>query len=287
MIVTVTLNPSLDLFMQTAGGWEFGEEVNRAETSWLELAGKGVNAARAAAVNGALTEARIVAGAASRSSITALAETLDFPVKSFEIPGFTRINVHIREGETGRRLKVNDRGPDISDHQKEIIAFCTAGLTEGAILLLSGSLPSGCGSDLYCVIAREAQLKGARVCFDAGGIELREALIARPWLVKPNRRELGAALGKETASLEEVEAGVRKLCQLGAENALVTNASRPGFALFDGELIRFEPPEVEIQTTVGAGDAFTGALLAGFERQLSPRESITMAVEYAISIIRA
>lgn len=118
--------------------------------------------------------------------------------------------------------------------------------------------------------ARELALeRGARVCFDPnirpnrwGGDPRRAAEAAREliegsFLVRANREEAIAIAG-----VNDPRAAAERLAAMGAELAVVTLAGQ-------GALIRgaceaeSRPPEVEVVSTIGAGDAFMGTLVAG------------------------
>ena len=56
---------------------------------------------------------------------------------------------------------------------------------------------------------------------DATGNLLRNVLKYRPFLIKPNNKELGGIFGKELKTVEELAAHARILQQEGARNVLV------------------------------------------------------------------
>jgi fructokinase len=118
--------------------------------------------------------------------------------------------------------------------------------------------------------ARELALeRGVRVCFDPnirpnrwGGdprpaAEAARGLVAGSYLVRANRDEAMAIAG-----VDDPRRAAEELAAMGAELAVVTLGA-------EGALIRgaceAEAPAlaVEVRSTIGAGDAFMGALLAG------------------------
>jgi len=118
--------------------------------------------------------------------------------------------------------------------------------------------------------ARELALaSGAKVCFDPnirpnrwGGdprpaAEASRELIAGSYLVRANREEAIAIAG-----IEDPRRAAEELAALGAELAVVTLGA-------EGAIVRgaceaeLPAAEVEVVSTLGAGDAFMGTLLAG------------------------
>ena len=118
--------------------------------------------------------------------------------------------------------------------------------------------------------ARELALSGgAKVCFDPnirpnrwGGdaraaAEASRQLIAGSFLVRANRGEATAIAG-----VDDPRAAAAELAALGAELAVVTLG--PEGAVIRGACeAEASAPEVEVVSTLGAGDAFMGTLVAG------------------------
>ena len=105
------------------------------------------------------------------------------------------------------------------------------------------------------------------------GIEVRPVQVERirPLVMKPNRLELGEITGLPVERLEDCVAAARLLLRHGAERVLVS-LDRDGAFLLDREgLLLARAPEVEVRSSVGAGDAmlawFTAALLTGLPRE--------------------
>jgi sugar/nucleoside kinase (ribokinase family) len=121
--------------------------------------------------------------------------------------------------------------------------------------------------------ARELALeRGAKVCLDPNirpnrwGGEVAPAaaasreLIAGSTLVRTNREEAIAI-----AEVDDPRAAAERLAELGAELAVVTLGAEG--AVIRGACEAEAPaPEVEVVSTLGAGDAFMGTLVAGLAR---------------------
>ncbi len=118
--------------------------------------------------------------------------------------------------------------------------------------------------------ARELALeRGAKVCLDPnirpnrwGGevgpaADASRELIAGSTVVRANREEAIAI-----AQVDDPRAAAQRLAELGAELAVVTLGSEG--AVIRGACEAEAPaPEVEVVSTLGAGDAFMGTLVAG------------------------
>ena len=120
----------------------------------------------------------------------------------------------------------------------------------------------------------------ARCIVDASGPALAEALAEGVFLAKPSRRELGLHFG---TTLESGE------CQVEAAAGLVADGSAEHVALTLGGEAPFWPrspgssgpavPDVEVRSTVGAGDSF----LAAFVLRLAQGRTLAEALRAAVA----
>jgi fructose-1-phosphate kinase PfkB-like protein len=126
---------------------------------------------------------------------------------------------------------------------------------------MSGTIAPGGPADLYAQCVRLAHDAGALAIVDAQGPALIAALPAGPDLVKPNRAELAATVGRELADEHAVLAAIRELAERGARRVVVT-AGREPTLLFDGTQVwRIRSPRLATLNPIGSGDALTAALV--------------------------
>ena len=137
---------------------------------------------------------------------------------------------------------------------QEYIADCQA-------VVMSGSIVSGGPATFYHDCTRLAEAAGALSVVDAHGTALLEALKARPGLVKPNRAELAATIGRQSADEPDAMQAMRELCERGAQRVVVTSGREPVLA-FDGKSFwRIIVPQIKAVNTIGSGDAFTAGMV--------------------------
>jgi len=90
---------------------------------------------------------------------------------------------------------------------------------------------------------------------------LTEALKAKPGLVKPNRPELAATVGRTLKSGADLMQAMRELCERGAQRVIVTAGRKPALA-FDGKVFRrITTPRIQVVNPIGSGDAFTAGVV--------------------------
>jgi sugar/nucleoside kinase (ribokinase family) len=118
--------------------------------------------------------------------------------------------------------------------------------------------------------ARELALeRGVRVCFDPnirpnrwGGhperaVEISRELIAGSYVVRANREE-----ALDLAEADDPRRAAAELAEMGAELAVVT-LGEEGAVIRGACEAELPSPEVEVVSTLGAGDAFMGTFVAG------------------------
>lgn len=149
---------------------------------------------------------------------------------------------------------------------EELMAAIRKHAGECRAMMMSGTLTPGAPVDFYRKCVEMAHSRSVLAVVDAQGAPLVEALKAKPGLVKPNRHELEATLGRKLPEEADLVGGMRELHERGAESVVVT-AGKHGALAFDGRRVwRIEAPQVRAVNPIGSGDAFTAALASRLVR---------------------
>ena len=266
MIITVTLNPTLDKTLSVPALRP--GEVHRARFLRQDIGGKGINVSRALRALGvASLPIGFLGGATGRAMRDGLTAA-GYDARFVEVPGETRQNLTLLDESTGVYTKINEPGPTISlEHVAALHALVDDLASFGDLWALCGSLPPGAPADLYADLIAAVQARGARAILDTSETALRLGLAARPAGIKPNSEEAAQALGQPVVSDEEHVAAVRRLRDLLAPTpplASVVCLTRGAAGLVlaaGGELVMASPPPVAARSPVGAGDATLAGLL--------------------------
>jgi len=258
MIVTVTLNPSLDRTLEVAS-LERGE-VQRADGAMEDPGGKGVNVAKTLSAYGTQAVAVLPVGGSMGRALVSLIDDAGIPKVVVPIAGRTRANVTVVEPD-GTTTKLNEPGPEMSAAEVDaIVAAVAENVTEGGWVVVAGSLPASLSTDVVLRLGEVAKEAGASFALDASGPALKDGLAAKPDLIKPNGEELAELLGIPLETRDEIIAGCYKARDLGAA-AVLCSMGADGALLLDSTGLWFATgPKVTVKSTVGAGDS----LLAGF-----------------------
>lgn len=176
--------------------------------------------------------------------------------------GFTRINVKVNAEE---ETEINGQGPEITEEATEELTKKLGKLEEGDILVLAGSIPNTLPPDIYEKIMTGLEQKKIRVVVDATKELLLNVLKYRPFLVKPNNRELGEMFGVQLKEESEIITYAKKLQEMGAENVLVSMAEDGAVLLTkEGNVYRGKAPKGKVINSAGAGDSMVAGFLTGY-----------------------
>ena len=260
MIVTLTLNPSLDRTIEvdrlTRGA------VIRAGGAHLDPGGKGVNVSRALLANGVRSRAVLPCGGGDGRELVRLLEEEGVDVLAVPTSGATRSNVTLAEPD-GTVTKINEPGATMPPEDLERVAetvLHAAGSADWVVVC--GSLPPGVPVDVYAKLGRRFAAAGIRVAVDTSGPALLAAIAAGAVLVKPNREELAEAVGRPLRSLGDVVAAARELRSWGASTVLASLGADGAVLVDDEGVVVGESRLIEPRSTVGAGDSFLAGFLA-------------------------
>lgn len=273
MIITVTLNPSLDRtlrFVRVERG-----HLNRAEEVREDASGKGINVSLALRQLGqeSLVVA-LVAGRIGQRVVDGLSQHgLECRFVWLEA-GETRISTKVYEEEFGTLTELNEPGPPVTPHDLEAVRrVILQAVSPGDVVIFSGSVPPGCPPDYYAAVGRSLRERGVSVVIDTSGQALRESLTLPPQIAKPNRDELSQLVGAPLPDSEmAVEAGRAVWEQLssgnpGGSEALILTLGAQGAVFFTSQgIFRTAAPVETGGTTAGCGDALLAASVYG--RQL-------------------
>lgn len=261
MIYTVTFNPALDYVMNVAD-FSVGK-IHYAESEHIYCGGKGINVSQILAQLGVESVALgFIAGFVGDKielELNNMGIKTDFVrLKS----GMSRINVKVR---SGGETDVNTNGPFIDNDSLNQFFSKLDGLTEGDVLIVSGSVPKCLPANVYEDILSRVNGKGLLSVVDASGERLVNTLKYRPFLIKPNNDELAEIFGKEVSSLDEIADCAKRLQSMGAKNVLVS-MGKNGSVLFceNGNILRADSVGGKAVNTVGAGDSMVAGFVAGY-----------------------
>jgi 1-phosphofructokinase family hexose kinase len=246
--------------------------VNRArEVHWC-ASGKVLNVARALHHLGGRGKALTVVGGVPGRQIEDDFAGLGIAARWVEVCTPTRVCTTILDRGRHSATELVPNAPAIpAEEQKAFLDAYAEEARDADVVVLVGSLPAGTPPHFYRELL--AQTRG-RAIVDARGPELLEALAAKPFLVKPNREELGRTLGRELHSEAALAEAMTEVNRRGAEWVLVTDGRKPAYARARDGLYRFQPLTVETVNPIGCGDCTAAAIARALLEGKEPLEAI-------------
>ncbi len=273
MIITVTLNPSIDRTLYLSH-LEKGV-INRVNSVQVDPGGKGVNVSRALNSYGAKTFAILVGGGLSSKWLSTALDDQKIKHKILTTSNSIRTNLTLVEAN-GDVTKINEPGSPIDSNtlieiKKSIAKFW---LKKNWVVLAGQPSPET-SDNVYPELINFAKSKSANVAVDASGDVLYKVLReVKPDLIKPNQQELSSLVGYQINNIRQavdacksiVNDGVRKvLCSLGSDGALFVDENNVIFA---------EPTHQVHGIPVGAGDILLAIFLAAGQNAEALKEAV-------------
>jgi len=188
MIYTCTLNPAIDLFIETKHLKP--EIVNRTNNYDIQPNGKGVNVSFILKQLGIDNTALGVGGGFTSDFIEQSLRDQGIKTDFTRIDGISRINVFTRVVDSDTEYKEVNPGPEVAPEELNNFLGKVSQLTEDDELVVSGSFSTGIEPSLIVTISQMAQRQNFKLIIDTSYREVMETLPNRPFLLKPNDAEL-------------------------------------------------------------------------------------------------
>lgn len=265
--ITVTANPAIDLTIH-ANDWKPGL-VNRGQHIDKTAGGKGISVA--INLGDAGLEAIATGWMGAHNDSTFVEEFGDHQVidQFIRIPGDTRRNFKIIDGNTGETTDINLPGQEIPvDSYVKLIEYLDENVDENSMLIMGGSLPPGISKAFYAEMTAKYKNKCRCVVVDTSDEALVETMKANilPHVIKPNIHELEALCGKELEDDEDIIEQARNFIARGVELVVVSMGSHGALFITKDRAVHAAPPRVKVVSTVGAGDSMVAGVVRGLSR---------------------
>ena len=276
MILTVTMNPSIDISypLETL----HLDTVNRVDKVSKTAGGKGLNVTRVLAEIGDPVSATGLIGGSTGQFIL---DHLDQEIgkEFFEIQGETRNCIAILH--EGQQTEILEKGPSVSEEEGQaFLAHFEALLPDVAVVAISGSLPAGLPVDYYVKLVEHAKKAGKPVVLDCSGVSLEKALVApiKPTVIKPNNEELSQLLGYEvTKDLDQLKEVLQSNLFKGIDWVIVSLGADGAFAKHGDVFYKVDIPKIEVVNPVGSGDSTVAGIASALYHQEDDKALLTKA----------
>lgn len=282
MIYTCTLNPAIDLFIETEHLKP--EVVNRTNSYDIQPNGKGVNVSFILKHLGVDNTALGVGGGFTSDFIEKSLQDKGITTDFTHIDGISRINVFTRVVETDTEYKQVNNGPEVNQTQVDDLLDKISQLTSADKLVVSGSFSKGIAPKTIIKISEMAENQGFDLVIDTSYPEVVDSISHHPFLLKPNDEELLSWFDREdTHDLATLVKYSKKLLDEGAQNILLSIGSKGALFVNQDHVIFGNAPKIKVVNTACSGDTMLGTFIAGMEQKMSFEDNLKRSIAAASS----
>ncbi|MEI4352803.1 tagatose-6-phosphate kinase [Streptococcus suis] len=277
MILTITLNPSVDIAYQL--DTFHLDTVNRVEKVQKTAGGKGLNVTRVLKQIGEDVVATGFIGGEIGSYVKKQLTRNDIKNSFVEIGNETRNCIAVLHD--GQQTEILEQGPTIQEHEAlNFIEHLEIILNNVEVVAISGSLPKGLASNYYIKIIELCKKCGVAVVLDCSGEALKNVLESqqKPTVIKPNTEELSQLIGKNvTDDIQELKAVLSGQLFQGIEWIVVSLGAKGAFAKHKDKFYRVKIPKINVVNPVGSGDSTVAGIAASLVHALPDAELLKKA----------
>ncbi|MBP1040035.1 hexose kinase [Vagococcus sp. BWB3-3] len=279
MILTVTLNPSVDIAYPLDSLTI--NQVNRCPFAKKTAGGKGLNVTRVIQQMAVPVTATGFLGGPLGIFIKEQLANQQINQHFATIQDETRNCIAILH-DNGQQTEILETGPMITPAElAEFEKIVTTEAKQAAVVTLSGSLPKGAPHTYYAQLLTDLKDTSAKVILDTSGESLKAVLVGniKPYAIKPNLDELTELTGKKSL-LDDLQL-IKTLSQPlfeGIPLILVSLGNEGAFVKFNEAFYRVKIPKIKVVNPVGSGDSTVAGLAIALARGAEIDETLKTAM---------
>jgi tagatose 6-phosphate kinase len=280
MIATVTLNASVDKLYLVESLNPY--TVSRVKKVNNTAGGKGLNVSRIISQAGEDVAAAGIIGGYNGMLFESLITQKNISKHFTHIQGETRCCVNLWDESAKKSTEYLEPGFLVTPEDLErFVEDYIRVIKMSDAVCISGSTPPGTPDDFCARLITIARENGKPVLADLSGAQLKEAIQAKPTLVKPNKDEIMQLFPIDASSREQLAQTAQALYKSGIEIAAISIGKEGVIVACNQGIYHGRPPAVEVTNTVGSGDSMIAGFAIGICRKYSMAETIRYAVALA------
>jgi 1-phosphofructokinase len=208
--------------------------------------------------------------------------SLPFPSAMTKIDSPIRINYKLIDEAKGEMTEVNTQNEAVTDGDIQLLLKTVqANAHTFDVLILTGSVPPNSGTDIYKRIMQVVRktAPNTKIIVDSSGEQLRNALEAKPDIIKPNLYELETTFNVKLQGINEIIGFIRGELLSRTQAVFVTMGADGAIAVNADEAYLSKAPKVQVRGLAGAGDSFCAGVCMNIGNPLGEvlRQSMAIA----------
>ncbi|WP_027964611.1 1-phosphofructokinase [Halalkalibacillus halophilus] len=270
--LTITLNPAIDKTIYVPK-LNLGSLNRLEQPAHSDPGGKGINVAKVLRqLKQPVYTTGLIAGENGEKLVKDL-QQLGIDTSFYEVDGEVRTNLKIVDQSTCETTEINEPGFYVSKNNEQAFSDNVDQLLDHtSFFALGGSTPSGMENTIYKKLITMANNKGVKCILDASGTALREGIQAKPFAIKPNIHELEDLFETTFKSEQEIVQKCKELIHGGIELVVVSLGSKGALFVSGEEAYQTKPFDIQVGSTVGAGDSMVGAMIYSLDHDFTLKE---------------
>lgn len=279
MITTVTLNPAVDR-AYIINDFKPNKRYHVDEVK-VTAGGKGLNVARVASILGEKINATGFLGGYTGEFIKKELDKLNIDTSFVKISEPSRIFTAIVDPINKTETILGEYGPVVSKGElNEFVKEFVKVLKFSRIIIAAGTVPKGLPATIYGDMVKIAKDNNVKMIIDASGEYLKEAIKAKPFMIKPNLTELEELVGYRLNTEKEIIFECKHICKQGVELVSISLGEQGALFVTAQDVYRVKVScEIQAMNSIGCGDAF----VAGFAVALLNKDDIREAFKCAVA----
>ncbi|WP_417723264.1 1-phosphofructokinase family hexose kinase [Salipiger sp.] len=287
-ILTVTLNPALDLSASTDRVTP--NQKLRCGPLSVDPGGGGINVARVVRELQGTVRAFVALAGPTGMRLEEALVARGIPLVRMDAPADTRESFAVTDRTTGDQYRFVMPGPEWTDGEvAEALRAISTAVPQGGIVVLSGSQPPGVPVTFPTNVCRALRGRGAQVIVDTSGEALRYLAAGTnpaPAVLRMDSVEAEELAGCPLASRRDSARFAAELVARGAAERVIVARGADGSVMAgpDG-LVQVSAAPVPVVSAVGAGDSFVGAYAYGIAAGLTAPEALALGAAAASATV--
>ena len=217
MIYTITLNPALDYYMNFSN-----KEIKKwakTKEKLLIPGGKGINASYLLSGLSRKNIAIILSGGDTGQILCNKLKKDKINFINFDTKNEIRINVKAKFKDTYELLTSSK---NLNNKiEQELLNYLKQNLVKDDLIMIMGSKMENLSEKVFEKISKIAKEKKANIAYDIGNKKILNLLKYKPFVIKPNVKELSKWFDVKINSYNDIKKYSLKLIKMGAQNVIV------------------------------------------------------------------
>ncbi len=285
-IITITVNPAIDMHTDTD---QVEPEIKiRCNRAAFDPGGGGINVSRAVRKLGGDSTALYPSGGQTGRMLDNLLEKEGIDRVNVPVEATTRLNLTVAETESGNQYRFTVRGASLKNAEWEKLLDMVDQLSPPpTYLVASGSLPPGVPEDFYARLGKVVEGRPEiRYVIDTSGRPLQIAAEARPYLLKPNRREIRELVDVKFGDTDGFKQATSSFARQKGIQAIVVSAGPDGVVLATPDYAHFyKSPDVRVNSKIGAGDSMVAGIVTGLAEEMDLSRAVIQGIAAGASAV--